>query len=156
MLRKRKVAQNDAYHVDGGNNMISLGSLAAFEEVQAMIKAKIGDFLQAEQTLRRLTQSPSVSIKSKANGLLAAQKTLEGDLAVANENVAKFQSGAWSFGDIITTGDIGTRLYNHVEQVKRLEKEADGVVQPAAAQVVDYAPYIVVGIAALLMIKLLR
>ncbi len=136
--------------------MISLGSLAAFEEVQAMIKAKIGDFLQAEQTLRRLTLSPSVSIKAKANSLLANQKSLEGDLATANENVAKFQSGAWSFGDIITTGDIGTRLYQHVEQVRRLEQEASGVVVPVVDKVSDYVPYAIVGIAALLMFKILR
>lgn len=137
--------------------MISLGSLAAFEEVQAMIKSKVGDFLQAERTLQQLAQSPSISIRSKANGLLASQKMLEGDLAKANENVAKFQSGSWSFGDIITTGEIGTRLYQHVEQVKQLEKEASGVVSSAQVEFMDYAPYAIVGIAALLILpRLLR
>ena len=134
--------------------MIALGSLAAFEELQAMIKGKIGDFLNAERKLQVLMNSASVSIKSKATGLMAAQKSLEADLSIAQGNVEKFQSGAWSFGDIITTGEIGNRLLQHISQVNQLEKEANNRTVIKDSSPTNYAPYVVVAVAALFLLKL--
>mgnify|MGYP001491025289 CR=1 FL=1 len=134
--------------------MIALGSLAAFEELQAMIKGKIGDFLNAERKLQVLMNSASVSIKSKATGLMAAQKSLEADLSIAQGNVEKFQSGAWSFGDIITTGEIGNRLLQHISQVNQLEKEANNMTVIKDSSPTNYAPYVVVAVAALFLLKL--
>lgn len=134
--------------------MIALGSLAAFEELQAMIKGKIGDFLNAERKLQVLMNSASVSIKSKATGLMAAQKSLEADLSIAQGNVEKFQSGAWTFGDIISTGEIGSRLLQHVNQVDQLEKEASTVTVINNTPQVNYVPYVVVAVAALFLLKL--
>jgi len=134
--------------------MIALGSLAAFEELQAMIKGKIGDFLNAERKLQVLMNSASVSIKSKATGLMAAQKSLEADLSIAQGNVEKFQSGAWSFGDIITTGEIGNRLLQHISQVNQLEKEANNMTVIKDSSPTNYVPYVVVAVAALFLLKL--
>ena len=134
--------------------MIALGSLAAFEELQAMIKGKIGDFLNAERKLQVLMNSASVSIKSKATGLMAAQKSLEAYLSIAQGNVEKFQSGAWSFGDIITTGEIGNRLLQHISQVNQLEKEANNMTVIKDSSPTNYAPYVVVAVAALFLLKL--
>lgn len=134
--------------------MIALGTLAAFDELQAMIKGKVGDFLNAERKLQILMNSASVSIKAKATGLMAAHKALEADLSVAQENVSKFQSGAWTFGDIITTGEIGNRLLQHVNQVDQLEKEASNVTVINKTPSADYTPYVVVAVAALFLLKL--
>lgn len=134
--------------------MIALGTLAAFEELQAMIKGKVGDFLNAERKLQILMNSVSISIKAKATGLMAAHKALEADLSVAQENVSKFQSGAWTFGDIITTGEIGNRLLQHVNQVDQLEKEASNVTVINKTPSADYTPYVVVAVAALFLLKL--
>ena len=134
--------------------MIALGTLAAFEELQAMIKGKVGDFLNAERKLQILMNSASISIKAKATGLMAAHKALEADLSVAQENVSKFQSGAWTFGDIITTGEIGNRLLQHVNQVDQLEKEASNVTVINKTPSADYTPYVIVAVAALFLLKL--
>ena len=134
--------------------MIALGTLAAFDELQAMIKGKIGDFLNAERKLQILMNSASVSIKAKATGLMAAHRSLEADLSIAQENVNKFQSGAWTFGDILTTGEIGNRLLLHVSQVDALEKEANNVTVIKNGVDVDYVPYIVMGVAAFFLYKL--
>ncbi len=134
--------------------MIALGTLAAFDELQAMIKGKVGDFLNAERKLQILMNSASISIKAKATGLMAAHKALEADLSVAQENVSKFQSGAWTFGDIISTGEIGNRLLQHVNQVDQLEKEASNVTVINKTPSADYTPYVVVAVAALFLLKL--
>ena len=134
--------------------MIALGTLAAFDELQAMIKGQVGDFLNAERKLQILMNSASISIKAKATGLMAAHKALEADLSVAQENVSKFQSGAWTFGDIITTGEIGNRLLQHVNQVDQLEKEASNVTVINKTPSADYTPYVVVAVAALFLLKL--
>ena len=98
--------------------------------------------------------SASVSIKSKATGLMAAQKSLEADLSIAQGNVEKFQSGAWSFGDIITTGEIGNRLLQHISQVNQLEKEANNMTVIKDSSPTNYVPYVVVAVAALFLLKL--
>lgn len=138
--------------------MIALGTLAAYEELQAMIKGKIGDFLNAESKLMALQNTSSPSLKAKAAGLLAAHKMLESDLSVAQANVTKFQSGAWSFGDIITTGEIGGRLLTHVQQVDALEKEANQtIVVPrsgAVANAQSAMPFVLIGVGLLALYKL--
>lgn len=138
--------------------MIALGTLAAYDELQAMIKGKIGDFLNAESKLMSLQNNPSPSIRAKAAGLMAAHKTLEGDLSVAQGNVAKFQSGAWSFGDIITTGEIGGRLLNHVQAVDALEKEAAQTMtvprSSAMASTQSTLPFLLIGAGLIAFYKL--
>jgi len=108
--------------------MIGLGTLSAFEDVQALIKGKVGEFLAAEQTIRKHMQNPSVTIRGKAAGLLGAHQALEIELGGAQAKIAQFQTGAWSFSDVITLGDVGTRLLQHLSSVASLEREAGGVV----------------------------
>lgn len=108
--------------------MIGLGTLSAFEDIQALLKSKLGEFLAAEQKLRSLVQNPSITIRSEANGLLAVQKSLEAELGTAQTKIANFQAGAWSFSDAIELGDIGTRLLSHLRNVASLEARAGGVV----------------------------
>jgi len=110
--------------------MIGLGTLSSFEDVQALIKGKLGDFLIAEQKLRSLSTHPSISIRSEANGLLAVQKLLEGELGTAQTKIANFQAGAWSISDAIGLGDVGTRLLAHLKNVASLEARAGGVATP--------------------------
>lgn len=126
--------------------MISLGSLSAFEDVQALLKGKVGEFLIAEQKLRSMSQSPSVSIRSQAAGLLAEHALLEKEMGEAQAKIEAFQTGAWSFSDVIALGDVGTRLLSHLKSVASLERQAGGVV-PAASETGSVLPYL--GIAAL-------
>lgn len=107
--------------------MIGLGALNPMDDVQALIKSKVGEFLQAEQILRRQLSNSSASIRAEAAGLLAAQKVLEGDLSIAQTKAAQFQTGAWSLADVFTLGDIGTRLIGHLRAVTSLEQRALGV-----------------------------
>ena len=112
--------------------MIGLGALNPMDDVQAVIKDKVGEFLQAEQKLRRLLSNSSASIRAEAAGLLAAQKLLEGDLSIAQTKAAQFQTGAWSISDVFTLGDIGTRLIGHLRNVTSLEQRALGVTSPSS------------------------
>ncbi len=109
--------------------MIGLGTLSAFEEIESLLKSKLGDFLTAEQKLRSLQNNPSITIRAKASGLLAVQKSLETEMKDAQTKIANFQTGAWSISDAIALGDVGTRLLSHLKDVASLEKEAGGVVQ---------------------------
>jgi len=111
--------------------MRGLGTLSAFEEVQAVIKSKLGEFLAAEQKLRSLQVNPSISIRTEATGLLAEQMLLEKALGDAQTKISQFQQGAWSISDAMAIGDVGTRLIAHLQKVARLEQTARGVVQPA-------------------------
>jgi len=110
--------------------MIALGSLSAFEDIQSLIKSKLGEFLAAEQKLRTLALNPSITIRSEANGLLAVQKMLEKELGTAQTKIENFQTGAWSISDAIALGDVGTRLLSHLKEVASLEARAGGVVAP--------------------------
>jgi len=109
--------------------MIALGTLSAFEDVQALLKGKVGEFLAAEQKLRSLAQNPTVTIRSQAAGLLAAHMMLEKEMADAQTKITNFQTGAWSISDAIKLGDVGTRLLMHLKKVASLEMQAGGVVE---------------------------
>jgi len=111
--------------------MRALGSLSAFEDIQALLKSKLGEFLAAEQKLRTMQVNPSITIRSQAAALLAEQKVLEGELGSAQTRIAQFQKGAWSLSDAIALGDVGTRLLTHLGKVANLERSAGGVMMPS-------------------------
>lgn len=113
--------------------MDAIGGLGAFEEVQALLKSKVGEFLAAEQKLRTLQVNPSISIRTEATGLLAEQMLLEKALGDAQTKISQFQQGAWSISDAMAIGDVGTRLIAHLNKVAKLEQAAGGVVQPASS-----------------------
>ena len=108
--------------------MISLGTLSPFEDIQALIKGKVGEFLSAETSIRRLMSNASASVRSQAAALLGTHKALEGELGETQKKVTAFQQGSWSISDVIDVGDVGTRLIQHLGNVKDLEKQAGGVV----------------------------
>jgi len=135
--------------------MIALGTLSAFEDVQALLKGKVGEFLAAEQKLRTLAQSPSISIRSEAAGLLAVHMQLEKEMSEAQTKIANFQTGAWSISDAITLGDVGTRLLSHLRKVTSLEGRAGGVVQ-AGLMPTSMTPYLGIAAVATVLIFLLR
>jgi len=110
--------------------MIGLGTLSAFEDVEALIKGKLGEFLAADQKLRTMAVNPSVTIRSEANGLLVTQKRLEQELGTAQAKIENFKTGAWSISDAIALGDVGTRLLSHLKNVASLEARVGGVVTP--------------------------
>jgi len=128
--------------------MEALGTLNAFEAEQAVIKTKVGEFLSAEAKLRRLAVHPSVSIQARANGLLVKQKQIETELGPAQANVAKFQSGAWTFGDMYQVSNAAWSLLAHLKDVEKLESEAfkTGVAIPATARALPYATVGIVGL----------
>lgn len=113
--------------------MDAIGGLGAFEEVQALLKSKVGEFLAAEQKLRTLQVNPSISIRTEATGLLAEQMLLEKALGDAQTKISQFQQGAWSISDAMAIGDVGTRLIAHLNKVAKLEQAAGGVVQPTSS-----------------------
>lgn len=134
--------------------MDGIGSLGAFEEVQALLKSKVGEFLAAEQKLRTLQVNPSVSIRSEATGLLAEQMLLEKALGDAQTKISQFQQGAWSISDAMAIGDVGTRLVSHLNKVARLEQTAGGVVQPTSS--VPAVPVVGAVVAAAVLFLFLR
>lgn len=107
--------------------MIGVGSLSPMEDAQALIKGKIGEFLSKERVIRQHMTSPSASIRSEAAALLGAQKTLEAELGTAQTKIAQFQQGAWSIADVMTLGDVGARLLQHLSSVTKLDQRARGV-----------------------------
>lgn len=121
--------------------MIALGTLSAFEDIQALLKGKVGEFLAAEQKLRSMAQSPAISIRSQAAGLLAAHMLLEKEMTNAQTKIENFQSGAWSISDAISLGDVGTRLLLHLKKVTELEQQAGNVVTQAATVPSFVLPY---------------
>ena len=137
--------------------MIGLGTLSPMEDGLALIKSKVGEFLQAEQTLRRLLSNSSASIRAEAAGLLAAQKVLEGDLSIAQTKAAQFQQGAWSLDGVFTIGDIGVRLLTHLRNVTSLEQRALGVTSSAiglpTSSVAMVGAAAVAGVALLLFLR---
>lgn len=135
--------------------MLALGTLSAFEDIQALLKGKVGEFLAAEQKLRTLAQNPSISIRSEASGLLAAHMLLEKEMTSAQAKIANFQTGAWSISDAISLGDVGTRLLSHLKNVASLEMRAGGVVQ-AGLLPGSVAPYLGLAAVATVLLFLLR
>lgn len=133
--------------------MIGLGTLSAFEDVQAILKGKVGEFLQAEQKLRSLAQHPTITIRSKASGLLAVHALLEKEMGEAQTKIAQFQTGAWSISDAIALGDVGTRLLSHLRDVASLERQAGGVTQPGLSTDMTWP---VIGLAVVAAVLLLR
>ena len=111
--------------------MIGLGTLSPMEDVQALIKGKVGEFLMAETTIRQYLQHVSASIRAEAAGLMAEHQTLEVELGSAQTKIAQFQQGAWSLADVITLGDVGTRLLRHLSKVASLGQKAGGVYTPS-------------------------
>ena len=137
--------------------MIGLGTLSAFEDIQALLKAKVGEFLAAEAKLRALAQNPSITVRSQANGLLAEHAVLEKEMSNAQSKIAQFQTGAWSISDAITLGDVGTRLLSHLGKVISLEQQASGVVQPGLLTGQDIAPMLgLAAVASVLLYTMLR
>ena len=108
--------------------MISLGTLSPFEDIQALIKGKVGQFLSAETSIRQMMQNASASIRSQAAALLGEHQALEGELGDAQTKITAFQSGSWSISDVISLGDVGTRLIQHLGKVTSLQNQAGGVM----------------------------
>jgi hypothetical protein len=135
--------------------MQALGTLSAFEDVQALLKSKVGEFLAAEQKLRTLQVNPTISIRSQAAGLLAEHTILEGELGEAQTKIAQFQQGAWSISDAIGLGDIGTRLLLHLNKVTNLERMAGGSIVPSTG-LDTYLPYLGAVAAAAVLLVFLR
>jgi hypothetical protein len=137
--------------------MIGLGTLSPFEDVQALIKGKVGEFLQAEGIIRKYLQHTSASIRAEAAGLLAEHTLLEGELGSAQTKIAQFQQGAWSFSDVISLGDVGTRLVQHLSKVTSLEQKATGVYSPSMGLLTGAAPILgVVAVATVALWIILR
>lgn len=136
--------------------MIGLGTLSPMEDAQALIKSKLGEFLQTEQVLRRQLSSNSASIRADAAGLLAAHVVLEGELGGAQAKIAQFQQGAWSLDSVFTLGDLGIRIVNHINDVASLEQRALGVTSPSSfgslsSTTMMYGAVAVAGVALLFM-----
>lgn len=127
--------------------MIGLGELSPFGDVQAVIKGKIGEFLAAETPIRQMQQNSSASIRADAAGLLAAHKVLEADLGDAQTKITNFQNGSWSISDVISLGDVGTRLIQHINNVKRLQDQAQGVATPLFGMPTGVMPALVIAAA---------
>lgn len=137
--------------------MIGLGSLSPMEDVQALIKGKVGEFLMAETAIRQQLQNISASIRAEAAGLMAEHKTLEVELGSAQSKIAQFQSGAWSLADVITLGDVGTRLLRHLSKVASLGQRASGVVASSTGLPFGAVPALgVVAVAAVALWAILR
>lgn len=131
--------------------MIALGSLSAYEDVQAIIKDKVGQFLSGEQKLRSLSTNSSVTISSKAQGLLVTQKQLEADLGQAQATVAKFQTGAWTIGEMIEASDTAYRMLQQIRDTDALANEAAGIIATDSIISMAYAPYALLAVAGIIV-----
>lgn len=137
--------------------MEACGTLNGFEDVEALIKSKVGEFLAAQAKIRTLLRNPSPSIMQKAKALEVDQKFLEGELGKAQASLANFQSGAWTFGEMIGVSDTAARIVKHLGNVSALEKEASGsAVMVASSSWTGLGSLLAAGVAAMLVWQVSR
>ncbi len=111
--------------------MKAQGTLGALPEVEAFIQARVGKFLGLKQQLVMLRNSPSLSVKSRAEGLLSIQLSLEAELNVVLEKIKTFKEGGWQ--STLEIADFGSRMEKQIKRVNQLRKDSGQVVAPETA-----------------------
>ena len=107
--------------------MEALGALRWQDKIEAELQSKIGEFLSLKARLVNLQTIPSISIKSKANGLYAIQITLEEKLKENLKKIELMKIGGVQFWVVLELGEFVYRLDRHVKAVKALAREAEGL-----------------------------
>jgi hypothetical protein len=116
--------------------MEALGQLSLADRAKAEVQKYVADFLASRKILTDLTKHPSLQIVGKANGLLAVQSSLEKQLSDNLAIIEKAQtSGAYQMSDLLGVGLFASQLYKHINDVKNLKAEADGVAPGWASKI---------------------
>ncbi len=108
--------------------MRARGTLGALPEVEAFIQARVGKFLGLKQMLVMLRNSQSLSIKSRAEGLLSIQLSLESELNMVLEKIKTYKEGGWQ--STLDIADFGARMEKQIKRVSQLRQDAGQVVAP--------------------------
>lgn len=116
--------------------MQALGGLNPLYTLEAELQAKIGNFLSAKKELIDLRDTSSLTISSKASGLLVKQYSLENNLTDVLKSVELAKQGMYTFANI---NEIATFIYDidkHEKNIKKLKKEKkdiadNGILKPS-------------------------
>jgi len=111
--------------------MKAQGTLGQLPEVEAFIQTRVARFLSLKQQLVILKKSPSISIKARAEGLLAIQMQLEVELNVVLQKIKTFKEGGWQ--STLDIADFGQRMERQIKRVRQLRQDAGQVVPAEGA-----------------------
>lgn len=138
--------------------MDALGALGAFEEIQAQLKAYVGEFLSAESKLMALTNNPSLEISTRAQQLLAEHRVLEAKAMGAQDKITMFQNGSWTMSDVIEMSGLALSLQQHLSATSQLQLKASGVmtINTMTGDWMEYLPMIGLGVVGILGVLILK
>lgn len=106
--------------------MDGMGALGQLTELEAAIQSKVAEFLAAKQKLVQLRYHSSITIKSRAEGLMAIQTRLEAELPVVLKKIETFKEGGWQ--SVLEIGDFAHRMLTHIKSVNQLRRDAGQTV----------------------------
>lgn len=107
--------------------MEALGALSAREYVEAQIQKHVAEFLSLKLQLVNMKTSSSITIKSRAKGLYESQIILEGKLKESLRQLELMKETGIQYTIIIQLTAFGYELARHINAVKKLRREAQGI-----------------------------
>ena len=116
--------------------MDGMGTLGQITEVEALIQSKVAEFLSLKLKLVELRRSPSITIKARAEGLLAIQQRLEAELSVVLKKIELFKTGVWQ--SAFEIADFGHRMLRQIKKVNELRRDAGQTVTEQAMFDIDW------------------
>lgn len=105
--------------------MQALGQLSPVLTVEAKIQERVAKFLAMKSVIAKLMKHSSLTISSRASGLLNIQYQLETELQQALAVVERMKKdGIPSFSNLAYLGNFAYSLESHIGAVQALEKNA--------------------------------
>ena len=102
-------------------------SVGQIEEIESMIQAKVGEFLQGKQKLLEMQTGNILTIQSEAKDLYASQLELENQLSSITDLIKKIKEDSYSMSDIIVAGQFYYNMSGHVDNVNNLYLQYRGL-----------------------------
>jgi len=111
--------------------MEALGALSMREVAEAQIQKHVAEFLSLKVQLVNMQTSSSITIKSRAKGLYESQLRLEVKLKENLTSLELMKETGIQYHILITLTAFGLELARHINNVKRLRREAQGITSTA-------------------------
>ena len=105
--------------------MESLGQLSLPDQIEAQVKAKVGQFLVAESTLQTLMGSNSPTIAQQAQSLYAEHKVLDKELTENLKIVSGMKSSGFTLSNVsgvMAIGEFAVTMQKHIDAVNQLQQ----------------------------------
>ena len=102
-------------------------SIGQIEEIESMIQAKVGEFLQGKQKLLEMQKGNILTVQSDAKDLYASQLELENQLSSITDLIKKVKEDSYSMSDIIVAGQFYYNMSYHVDDVNNLYNQYKGL-----------------------------